>query len=638
MEIFLNRKIAIFFLINILKITLGIEFDDNKKAMIALKASKMGYYLNNDKDDFYYDICLPFSYDNMDVSLEYRRKYFFFPDRKINKNVFSYPKRNNSLSCLEEYFEPEYLIINPSFYILIILIVFEATFLLLYIMNKNQSCFLNTPIKKIQDQDKYFCFFGNKERNKEKKNKSKVIKNFSEFVPEGTSQHSLENDNDNQNGSNKNYTQNTYSNLKLDTNTNTNTHSNLIIKEISSEFLMEKDKNIKEEKNEDKDIKNNQKLNYSLGNTNDLIDNSIQNSANTASFENGGNIDDKIDEKLSHIKNKESGVLSEKEKSIDNYTFGNDVRIGYNFSNIEKNETKSSKRKEKKNNNLINARYIFDTLNNNQKIKKFKGNNDKNEIDKEKYVQPCVTGNNQNINKIFYVREEYFYFGYLLARIEDKRNIFQIYADLLEQCQIIFKFLFCPFNIYEDRKLQLIYYLFKINLYLVFNCLLINSSVINNIFDDNNTLADDLFRSCISCIYTYIIGLFIYNLTNLKKELIKRRYKLLNLRMPNSRAVNEVLKITQSFYMNILFIKIIKLYFLSIVIFLISFFICFSFCGAYRYTQIYAFKGVLLSIYISQISPFALCWIPAILRRISMKKKNVKLYNITKFIEILFVA
>ena len=635
MKILLNRKIAIFFLINILKITLGIEFDDNKKAMIALKASKMGYYLNNDKDDFYYDICLPFSYNNMDVSLEYRRKYFFFPDKKINKNVFSYPKRNNSHLCLEEFLEAEYLIINPSFYILVLLIIFETSFLILYIINKNQSCFLNTPIKKIQDKDKYFCFFGNKERNKEK-NKSKAIKNFSEFVPETTTQQSLENDNNSQNDSNKNYSENTYSNFNIDN----NTHSRIIIKDISSDLLMEKDKIIKEVKNEDKDIKNNQKMHYSIGNTNDLIDNSIQNSVNTASFGNGGNIDDKIDEKLSHIKNKESGAFSEKEKSIDNYTFGNDIRIGYSFSNIDKEEIKSSKRKENKNNNLINAKYIFDTLNNKQIIKKYQGNKDNNEIKKENNVQPCVIGNNLNNNstKIFYVREEYFYFGYLLARIEDKRNIIQIYFDLLEQCQIIFKFFFCPFNIYEDRKLQLIYYLFKINLYLVFNCLLISSSVINNIFDDNNTLADDLFRSCISSIYTYIIGIFIYSLTNLKQELIKRRYKLLNLRMPNQREVNEVLKITQSFYMNIFFNKLIKLYFISIVVFLISFFICFSFCGAYRYTQIYAFKGVLLSIYISQISPFALCWIPAILRRISMKKKNVKLYAVTKYIELLFVA
>ena len=634
MENFLKRKISIIFLINILKITLGIEFDNNKKALIALKASKMGYNLQNYKDDFYYDICLPYSYNKMDVSLEYRRKYFFFPEKKINIGVFSYPRRNDTLSCFGEYFKAKSIIINSSFYILVAMVLYESTFLIAYIMFRNETCFLNTPIKKIEDQNKYLCFFGNNKTNKDK-NKSKAENNFSEFIPETTTQQSLGNDNNNENESNKNFSQNTNSNF-LEFN---NTHSNMIIKDISSEVLMEKDKTIKEEdEDKDKDIKDNNKIHYSLGTTNDGVENNIQNSINTASFENSGNIDDKIDEKMSHIKNKESEVLSEQEKSIDNYTFGNEVRIGYNFSNIDKDDKKSSKRKENRNDKLKNTRYIFDSINNKQKNNKCKGSKDNNELNKENNAQACVIENNLNTNytKCHYVREEYFYFGYLLARIEDKRNIFQIYIDLLEQCQILFKFCLCPFNIYEDRKLQIIYYLIKINLYLVFNCLLINSSVINNIFDDKNTLADDLYRSCISSICTYFIGLFLYSLTNLKKELIRRRYKLLNMRMP--RAVNEILKLTQSFYMNILFNKLKALYALCIVLFLISLFICFSFCGTYRYTQIYALKGVLLSIYISQTIPFFLCWIPAILRRISMKKKNVKLYDIAKYIEILFVA
>ena len=633
MKKFLNRNITIFFLINILKIALGIEFDINNKSIIALKASKLGYNLQNYKDDFYYDICLPYSYQGKDVTLEYRRKYFFFPDNRISINVFSYPKRNDTISCFAHYFEPKSILINSSFFILIILVLYEATFLIAYIIFKNQTCFENTPIKKIENQDKYLCSFDNKKKIKEK-NKSKAVKNFSEFIPETTTQQTLENDINNENDYNKNFIQNTNGNF---TEIN-NTHSNMIIKDISSEVLMEKNKIIKEEdENKDKDIKNNNKIHYSIGNTTDGMEQNIQNSVNTASFENSGNIDDKIDEKMSHIKNKESETLSDR---IDNYTFGNDVRIGYNFTNLDKDEKKSSKRKENKNDKLKNARYIFDTLNNNQKIKKFKGNKGNSEMNKENNVQSCVFENNLNINntKSIYVREEYFYFGYLLARIEDKRDIFRIYIDLLEQCQIIFKFFLCPFNIYEDRKLQLIYYLIKINLYLVFNCLLINSSVINNIFDDKNTLSDDLYRSCISSICTYFIGIFLYNLINLKRELIRRRYKLLNMRMLNQRAVNEILKLTQSFYMNILFNKLIILYILIIVIFLISLFICFGFCGAYRYTQIYALKGVILSIYISQISPFIFCWIPAFLRRISMKKKNVKLYDITKYIEILFVA
>ena len=77
------------------------------------------------------------------------------------------------------------------------------------------------------------------------------------------------------------------------------------------------------------------------------------------------------------------------------------------------------------------------------------------------------------INEIFYIREEYFYFGYALAILEDKWTIFEIYIDLLEQRQIFFKFFLSPFNVYEDRKLQIFYYLTKINLYFLFNCLLI---------------------------------------------------------------------------------------------------------------------------------------------------------------------
>ena len=39
-------------------------------------------------------------------------------------------------------------------------------------------------------------------------------------------------------------------------------------------------------------------------------------------------------------------------------------------------------------------------------------------------------------DKITYSKEEYFYFGYALASLMDNRNIFQIYLDLLNQCQI----------------------------------------------------------------------------------------------------------------------------------------------------------------------------------------------------------
>lgn len=624
MKYVLNRNIQFFFLINILKITLGIEFDNNKKALLILKASRLGYNLQNNNDVFYYDLCLPYSYNKKDVTLEYRRNYFFFPDKNKNKNAFYYPKRNDTIKCFTEYFDVKNIFTSASFYILISLVFYQSTFLISYILFKNQSTFLNNPLKKMEDKNKYLCYFGNKKRNKEKNN-SREVRNFSEFVPEMTIQQNLEIDDNIQNESNKNFETN-INNIEYN-----NTNSNMIIKDISSEILMKKDK--KENEDKEEDTNNSQKIHYSIENTTDVMKNNIQNSVNTASFENSGNIDDKIDEKMSQIKGSE--ILSEVEKSIDNYTFGKELRFGNKFNNIDKDEKLSSKRKESKNDKLKNQEYIFETMNNNGKIKHFKINNDISGNNKRNNTQSYATGNNST--KARYVREEYFYFGYLLARIEDKRSVVDIYFDLLEQCQIIFKFCFCPFNIYEDRKIQVIYYLLKINLYLIFNCILIDSSVINNIFDEKNTLADDILRSCISSICTYFIGLFLYSLTNLKKELIRRRYKLLNMRI-NQRDLQEIIKMTQRLYLNNFYNKLILLYILTIVIFFISLFICFSFCKVYRNTQVYILKGVLLSIYISQISPFFLCWIPAISRRISMIKKNIILYKITRYIEILFVA
>ena len=207
----------------------------------------------------------------------------------------------------------------------------------------------------------------------------------------------------------------------------------------------------------------------------------------------------------------------------------------------------------------------------------------------------------------------------------------------MEQCQIIFKFLYSPFNIYEDRKLQIFYYLTKINLYFLFNCLLIKTSVINDIYEDKNHFINDLIRSILSTVYTYGISLFIYYLTNIKKLLIKRRYKFMNLKINVPRWNNEFSQFTYNFCKYFLFNKLILLSIVFLILFLYSFYICFSFCNVYVYTQYLLLKCVLLSITLSLIIPFIACWIPAFLRKLAIKRKNPRFYDILKIIESLFV-
>jgi hypothetical protein len=51
--------------------------------------------------------------------------------------------------------------------------------------------------------------------------------------------------------------------------------------------------------------------------------------------------------------------------------------------------------------------------------------NPKKNIQNENTVTPIVSTQTQKY-EVFYIREEYFYFGYALAILEDKRTIYQI--------------------------------------------------------------------------------------------------------------------------------------------------------------------------------------------------------------------
>ena len=277
--------------------------------------------------------------------------------------------------------------------------------------------------------------------------------------------------------------------------------------------------------------------------------------------------------------------------------------------------------------------YVYEQINQNKRKTNIQNKKNNNNINAD---TPIIFNTKKDVQK-FYIREEYFYFGYLLARIEDKRNIFQIYLDLLEQCQIFFKFLYTPFNIYEDRKLQIVYYLTKINIYFLFNCLLITSSVINNVYDGKNNFKNDFIRSILTTIITYLIGILFYYLTNIKKDLIKRRYKIINMTIIDSRLNNEVIKYTMNLCLNFYFNKLLLLFIVFVIIFLYSFYVCFSFCEVYYYNQLLLLKCVLLSITISQITPIFACWLPALLRKISLERKKGKLYDLSKKIELLFI-
>ena len=339
-------------------------------------------------------------------------------------------------------------------------------------------------------------------------------------------------------------------------------------------------------------------------------------------------------------KNNMNDIYFSKEKSKDNYTFG--LNFGTNLNIISNNQNKDEKNAdilENKVDKMKRIQKIYEEINPSKKQNKFESKDDNNKIKKNKNNINDETFFSPEPPKIekLYVREEYFYFKYLLARIEDKRTFIQIYLDLLEQNQIFVKFFSVPFNIYEDRFIQVLYYLLKIDLYFLFNSLLINNSVINDIFDDKNNIFSDIKRSLFATLYTYIISLFLYNLTNVKQVLIKRRYKLSNMKVRSMNLRTEFINLTKMIGMNFLYHKIYLFIVSGAFIIGYSFYVTYSFCKVYHYTEILLLKCVIFSVLISQLSPFLVCFIPAFLRKQALNNKSLRLYDLVKIIEKFFL-
>ena len=163
--------------------------------------------------------------------------------------------------------------------------------------------------------------------------------------------------------------------------------------------------------------------------------------------------------------------------------------------------------------------------------------------------------------------------------------------------------------------------------------------VINKIFDNNNRFKDDISRSLFSSILTYFFGIFIYDLTNIKRTLIKRRKKIRtrNFRGYNKRIFKEFKDSGKALCLDFFINKLKILLFLLILFSLFIMIYSFGFCIIYRYTQLNVLKCVIYSCIISQSAPFVLCWIPSFLRRMFIKKKKEYLLTITQLIESLFI-
>ena len=576
---------------------LNIKSIFSQSEYLLINAREFKINLSDENDPFFHDICVNLNkLVDKDITLDYRRKYYFYK-KYANKQInFQRPLRNNSNDCF---------MINNSFeatfsnlgMIIVGIVSVQIILIFMILIKKFSGSFNNTPNEKLLQINK---------KNKKTKNIKNENNNNTIKINNGT---------------------NSYSKFTAEVKKeeNDNNYDNTDMAMVDTKIMDSTNPMNKIEEN----------------------NNNENDKQNSVEEENEEKIDSKLEmNSIKEIKKsdrKDQNNLDEidipKEKSQENYTFGfnfgTKIIIGNNNMNNINSKQKEEKEnsKENKEDKIKRIRQIYDEIN---PSKKKEENVNKNITNNSINNELAVFAPPQQIKKL-YVREEYFYFKYLLARIEDKRSVFQIYMDLLEYNQIIFKLYPNSFNIYEDKKIQILYYLTKIEIYFLINCLLIKSSDINDIYDNKSTILSKFIKSLKSTIITYFISLFLYKLTNIKKVLIKRRYKLINLKVSNSIIKEEISKLTRTICEKFLYNKFI-VFIIFIALFVsYSFYITFSFCKTYPNSQLILLECVAFNILLSQLSPFIACWIPAFLRRKAIDLKEVTLYDLVKFIEFFFV-
>lgn len=147
-------KREIFLILIFLKLSLLQDIKSN--LFLIEKAKEYQIDLTNPEDAFFHDICQNFKFIKKDITLDYRRKYFFFPDNQndfMNMKLISQrPIRSNINECFLINNSFSSLITNLAFITFLPLFIVQLSLLAKVLIIKIYDSINNSPNKKIIHQ------------------------------------------------------------------------------------------------------------------------------------------------------------------------------------------------------------------------------------------------------------------------------------------------------------------------------------------------------------------------------------------------------------------------------------------------------------------------------------------------------
>ena len=226
-----------------------------------------------------------------------------------------------------------------------------------------------------------------------------------------------------------------------------------------------------------------------------------------------------------------------------------------------------------------------------------------------------------------YIDSEINFFPYKKAIKLDKRNYLMYYISLIRTQHLLF-FSFLPSFDYNSQILKIFLFFFNFTINFTVNALFFDDDTMHKIYTEGGSfnfiynIPQILYSSLISGLINSIIKNLALSDSNLI-ELKNNSYKQ-NVKAKTKQVIN------------ILKLKFILFFIISLILLVFFWFYLACFCAVYKNTQLHLIKDTLISFGASMLYPFGIYLLPGIFRIISLKGKNRDiLYNISKLLQMI---
>ena len=294
------------------------------------------------------------------------------------------------------------------------------------------------------------------------------------------------------------------------------------------------------------------------------------------------------------------------------------------FLNISENSNMQNDTKYKLNQKLIlkthNDKLLFNKYNKGRKLSSFKAFKIKENKSKKK--------EDKLINLEEYLKTSLDDLDYDEAIMREKRNICKIFIEKLVVKQMILD-LFYNNNWIIPKTIKTIFFIVRIDLYLFINALFYNEEYITALYFSNKkeaffsfvprSLNRIIYTSIVSTLLDFVISLLFPTENKIKKILLRKKH----LKEMKNKIIIATTNIIKNYW---LFIG------LSYIFAFITWFYVSCFNNAYPYLKIEWIKSSIFIIIIIQFISIFTCFLYAVFRFISIKRKSENLFKFSNYL------